>query len=108
VYFQGSNVECPAKIDNETRKRIEETARSAFKLFGCSGYARVDLRMSHSGELKVLEVNPNPIVTGYGISLQAQAADSLIAVHRKLISIALREARLSRQLDPSLPWTSRR
>jgi D-alanine-D-alanine ligase len=59
-YFRGTSVECPARIDESLRKKIEDIAIATFHIFGCSGYARVDLRMDSKKELKVMEVNPNP------------------------------------------------
>lgn len=75
LYFKGTRVRCPANIPEETRKNIEEKARAAFRLLGCRGYARVDLRMDNSGRLFIIEINPNPDLSpGYGAALQAKTA----------------------------------
>src|SRR4030042_454304 len=60
TYFQGTKVVCPAKIGTKERECIAGTALAAFKLLGCRGYARVDMRMDEQGQLNVIEVNPNP------------------------------------------------
>ncbi|MBT9159374.1 MAG: Vancomycin B-type resistance protein VanB [Dehalococcoidia bacterium] len=74
LYFQGTKSICPADLLAEEQNRIVETARVAFKLLGGKGYARVDMRMSEDGELKVIEVNPNPDISpGSGAVLQAEA-----------------------------------
>jgi len=75
LYFQGTNVVCPADIEAGEQKRITETARAAFKLLGGEGYARVDMRMDQEGQLNVIEVNPNPDISpGSGAVRQAEAA----------------------------------
>lgn len=75
MYFQGTKVACPAEIDAETEKQIKDVALRVFKLFDCSDYARVDLRLENSGSLKILEVNPNPDISpGAGAARQALAA----------------------------------
>lgn len=74
-YFKGTRVRCPAKIPDEIKTRIEEKTRAAFRLVGCRGYARVDLRMDNVGNIFVIEINPNPDLSpGYGAALQAKAA----------------------------------
>lgn len=44
----------------ELETRIARIARRVFRVLGLSGYARIDLRLSESGDLHVLEANPNP------------------------------------------------
>jgi D-alanine-D-alanine ligase len=53
---------CPAPLDAATLRRVEETARAAYRLGGCRDYGRVDLRLQH-GEPLVLDVNPNADLT---------------------------------------------
>jgi D-alanine-D-alanine ligase len=74
-YFHGTQVVCPAKIESEKRECIADTALAAYKLLGCSGYARVDMRMDETGRINVMEVNPNPDISpGTGAARQAKAA----------------------------------
>lgn len=40
--------------------RLESLALAACKLFGVTGYARVDFRVDRAGDPYILEVNPNP------------------------------------------------
>ncbi len=96
MYFQGSQVTCPAEIDEDTRQSIAQMSLSAFKLLGCSGYARVDFRMSNEGELNIIEVNPNPDISPeYGVARQAQAAgmsyDQLIG---QIVALAFEKERI--------------
>jgi D-alanine-D-alanine ligase len=74
-YFKGSKVVCPAGIGEEERENIAQTALKIFGLFGCRGYARVDMRWDEMGQLNVIEVNPNPDISpGSGAARQAEAA----------------------------------
>jgi D-alanine-D-alanine ligase len=74
-YFQGSKVVCPAEIGEEERENIAQTALKVFSLLGCRSYARVDMRWDETGQLNVIEVNPNPDISpGSGAARQAEAA----------------------------------
>jgi len=73
--FRGTTAVCPARITNREVKRLEEVALKAFRLLGCRGYARIDLRLDNNGHVNVLEVNPNPDISpGSGAIRQAEAA----------------------------------
>jgi len=75
IYFQGTKSVCPAKIEDDEMQRIAKTAKAVFRLVGCRGYARVDMRLDPEGRLYVLEVNPNPDISpDYGAARQAEAA----------------------------------
>jgi len=74
-YFKGTKPVCPAEIEAEEHQRITETITAAYRLLGCQGYARVDMRLDDEGELNVMEVNPNPDISpGTGAARQAEAA----------------------------------
>jgi D-alanine-D-alanine ligase len=60
VYFNHTDPICPAKIDAALAAHISEVSISAYRLLGCRGYARVDMRLDPQGRANVLEVNPNP------------------------------------------------
>jgi len=62
-YFKKTNVACPARVRAAVREEIAQTAVTAYSAFGCTGYARVDMRLDNSNRLKVLEVNPNPDIS---------------------------------------------
>jgi D-alanine-D-alanine ligase len=65
---------CPARLSDEDAARAQQLALDAWSLFGCRGFARVDLmRDAQTGELTVLEVNAVPGLTD--TSLLPQAAD---------------------------------
>jgi D-alanine-D-alanine ligase len=91
LYFQGSSAVCPADIDTEERVRITETALLAFRVLGCQGYARVDMRTDEKGQLNVIELNPNPDISpGSGAVRQAEAAGmSYSQFIEKIVQLAL-------------------
>jgi len=49
-----------ARLDEETRRKITDYANILFERLGCRDYARFDFRADAEGEIKLLEVNPNP------------------------------------------------
>jgi D-alanine-D-alanine ligase len=69
---------CPAKIDVDLQKKIQDTAIAAFESVGCRDYARIDFRMDQKGKLLILEVNPNPDISlnaGYARALAASGME---------------------------------
>jgi D-alanine-D-alanine ligase len=91
LYFKNTRAVCPAQITPEEERQIGRVAKAAYRLVGCRGYGRVDFREDHSGNLVVLEVNPNPDITpGSGAALQTQAAGMTYSQFvEKLIRLAL-------------------
>jgi D-alanine--D-alanine ligase len=64
----------PARIDAETSKVTKEVALAAFKILGCSGVARADVRLDPSNHPYVLEVNTIPGMTATSLVPKAAAA----------------------------------
>ncbi|MEW6033305.1 MAG: ATP-grasp domain-containing protein [Chloroflexota bacterium] len=91
LYFRRTKPVCPARIGAEERERIGSIARAAFTLFGCRGYARMDMRLDRNGVLNVLEVNPNPDISpGTGAARQAEASGLTYAQFmEKILLLAL-------------------
>lgn len=58
-----SNYIVPAEISEETAKLLQEQALMAFNALGCSGYGRVDFRVSKDYKPYCLEVNTLPGMT---------------------------------------------
>jgi D-alanine-D-alanine ligase len=82
---------CPAVLDDELATRAATIALDAFRLLGCTGFARVDLMLDAAdGELYVLEVNPIPGLTE--TSLLPQAADAAGIGFDRLIELILAAA----------------
>ncbi|WP_373048204.1 ATP-grasp domain-containing protein [Vulgatibacter sp.] len=55
--------DAPAQIDEKTRRRLEDAARSAFTALGCRDVARIDFRMDEQGRIYFIECNPLPGLT---------------------------------------------
>ena len=64
----------PARIAAETARLTKEVALAAFQTLGCSGVARVDVRLDPSGHPYVLEVNTIPGMTETSLVPKAAAA----------------------------------
>lgn len=47
-------------LDEETTKRLSETALAAYQAVKLRDYGRIDMRLSPKGEVYVIEANPNP------------------------------------------------
>jgi D-alanine-D-alanine ligase len=54
---------CPAPVEEQLKKALEETAVKTFRMFECRDYARVDFRVGRNNRIYVLEVNPNPDIS---------------------------------------------
>jgi D-alanine-D-alanine ligase len=87
--------------DAPLRRRIEATARAAFRSLELRDYGRVDLRVSPDGVPFVIDVNPNcDLAAGAGFArAAARAGLSYDALARRLVEVAL--ARV--HADPSRP-----
>ena len=75
VYYDNTKPRCPAKLDQKTKKKVEEIALRTFEAMNCRDYARVDIRLDKNKNPYVIEVNPNPdISTDSGFVRAASAA----------------------------------
>src|SRR5215813_11278494 len=70
----GAEHVCPAKIDPEKTKQIQDQALGAFRALGLVVYGRVDVLLGDSGEAVVLEVNTIPGMTEASLLPEAAAA----------------------------------
>lgn len=61
----GTEVICPAPLDDELKQRIEDLALATYKLFKIRDYARIDIRVRDRVPY-VLDVNSNPDITSAG------------------------------------------
>ncbi len=90
-YYRGSVHVCPAEIEVKVKHSAADIALSVFRACGCSGYARVDFRQAASGDLAVIDINPNPDTSPTsGAARQAKAAGlSYTQFTELIINIAL-------------------
>lgn len=82
-----SKIHMPARISREDEKRVQDTAVRIYRALGCSGFARVDMFLTRSGEIVFNEVNTIPgftshsrypnMMKGIGLSF-AEVLDRLI------------------------------
>ena len=85
-----SKIHVPARVDNETEKRIKEAAITVYRALGCSGFSRVDMFLTPSGEIVFNEVNTIPgftshsrypnMMKGIGLSF-SQMLDKMIELY---------------------------
>ncbi|MGX9754694.1 D-alanine--D-serine ligase VanG [Clostridioides difficile] len=90
--LKSSKIHMPARIDATCEKRIQETAKTIYRALGCSGFARVDMFLTPSGEIIFNEVNTIPgftshsrypnMMKGIGLSFE-EILDKIIEVHVK-------------------------
>jgi D-alanine-D-alanine ligase len=63
---------CPAKLSKRVENKVKKAVIDAYKITGCTDYARLDLRLTKDNKVFVLEVNPNPDLTE-GVSFMESA-----------------------------------
>lgn len=63
--LQSSRIYMPARVERKTEERIQETAMAIYRTLGCSGFARVDMFYTSSGEIVFNEVNTIPGFTAH-------------------------------------------
>lgn len=80
----------PAPLEEEVKKEVEKVSLSAYNALGCSGFARVDLRLDRNGSPFVLEVNTIPGLTP--LSLLPLSAKSAGISFSQLIDIIIQNA----------------
>jgi D-alanine-D-alanine ligase len=75
-YTKGkSRYVCPAELGAEDTRGIQDLSLRAYRLLGCEGFARVDLRLSESGKPYFLEINTIPGMTELSlVPMAARAA----------------------------------
>jgi D-alanine-D-alanine ligase len=72
-YTKGrSDYVCPADLTKEQTAEVQNLGLRAFQCLGCTGYGRIDFRMSREGKFYCLEVNTLPGMTA--LSLVPMAA----------------------------------
>ena len=62
-------------LDEATQEKISKLCKRVYRALSLSGYARMDLRMTDSGEIYVIEANANPNIE-YGEDF-AESAESI-------------------------------
>lgn len=91
----GAEHVCPARIDSNKTKQIQELALRAFRSLGLRVYGRVDVLLPENGEPTVLEVNTIPGMTEASLLPEAAAAAGI-----NYPDLCLRIIELSREARP--------
>jgi D-alanine-D-alanine ligase len=65
---------CPAKLKDEISHQVSDLGVKAFKALGCSGFGRIDFRLSDDDQLYCLEVNTLPGMTSHSLVPKAAKA----------------------------------
>jgi D-alanine-D-alanine ligase len=77
-YLDGAtDIELPAPITPSSSDAIRKAAISAFKALGCSGLARVDFFLTHSGQVIINELNTMPGFTSTSVFPKMWAASGV-------------------------------
>jgi len=81
----------PAPIEPAVLEHVEAAALTAHRALGCSGYSRVDLRVSVNGEPFVLEVNTLPGMTSHSLipKIAAHRGISYPELCERILAMAL-------------------
>jgi len=88
---------CPAQIEADKTKEIQQLALGAFRALGLQVYARVDMVLAETGETFVLEANTIPGMTEASLLPEAAAAAGINYVDLCLRIIELSRARMERK-----------
>lgn len=105
-----------SRMEETTRRRLVDFATLLFDRLGCRDYARIDFRGDADGEIKLLEVNPNPawcwdgklnIMAGFAgysnaelLRLILEAAQGRIGAARQIHDSARKASQLSSPRPP--------
>ncbi|MGV9638561.1 D-alanine--(R)-lactate ligase [Nocardia rhamnosiphila] len=81
----------PADISDESRRLVQETAKTIYRTLGCKGLARVDMFLTDEGRVVLNEVNTMPGMTSYSRypRMMAAAGVPLSDLIDRLISMTL-------------------
>jgi D-alanine-D-alanine ligase len=82
----------PTDLDETTSRELKRLGRRIYRVLDLTGYARIDLRLTDTGEIFVLEANANPDI-GYGeeMSVAAEAVGiQYPQLLQKIVNLGLR------------------
>jgi D-alanine-D-alanine ligase len=100
----GAEHVCPAKIDNEKTKEVQELALQAFRAAGLQVYGRVDAILSENGQPFILEINTIPGMTEASLLPEAAGAAGIAYAELCARIIALSGLRQSRGKQARASW----
>lgn len=82
-----------ASLDETVRKKIEKICKRVHRYLYIKGYGRIDLRLTPSGEIYIIEANPNPFLAeDEDFALSALAAGIKYPdLLRRILDLGLRQ-----------------
>jgi len=88
-----SKIHVPARIEKQKAEEIKTTAKVIYKALGCSGFARVDMFLTPTGEVVFNEVNTIPGFTSHSRypTMMRAAGWSFTQVISAIIHLAVRD-----------------
>ena len=97
-----------ARLDEEGRRKMIDYSNILFERLGCRDYARFDFRADAEGEIRLLEVNPNPGWCWDGkLNLMAEMAGLRYSDLLKLIIEAAQERVAAQHPGLVVPFAER-
>jgi D-alanine-D-alanine ligase len=101
---KGASLEIPAKLDEGTKRRVQELAVKVFQTLCCEGLSRVDFFLKESGEIIVSEINTMPGFTKVSMfpKLWEASGVSYMELITRLIELAISRFEKERALRTSV------
>jgi len=100
----GAALQIPAKLNEETKKRIQELAVKVFQTLCCEGLSRVDFFLKKNGEIIVNEINTMPGFTKVSMYPKLWEASGITYTEliTRLIELAINRFEKERRLKTSV------
>jgi D-alanine-D-alanine ligase len=101
---KGASLEIPAKLDDKTKRRVQELAVKVFQALCCEGLSRVDFFLKADGEIIVNEINTMPGFTKFSMypKLWEASGVSYTELITRLIELAISRFEKERGLKTSV------
>jgi D-alanine-D-alanine ligase len=101
---KGASLEIPAKLDDETTKRVQELSIQVFKTLCCEGLSRIDFFLKENGSLIINEINTMPGFTRISMYPKMWEASGITYTNliTRLIELAMERFEKERCLKTSV------
>lgn len=101
---KGATLEIPAKLNKNTKNKIQKLAVETFKALSCEGLGRVDFFLKNNGEITVNEINTIPGFTSISMYPKLWEASGIkyTDLIDKLIQLAIERFKKESKLKVSL------
>jgi D-alanine-D-alanine ligase len=87
----GLDVDVAEDLSEALQRRISRLAKRVYRILGLTGYARLDMRLTESGEIYLIEANPNPDLADGDLFAESayQAGTSYPTLLRRILNLGL-------------------